>query len=382
MNRAEAMVHFQENVANELCEAAKKEFHQLFIEKREVFAEKLKEGLKGIVNLLCERKEETEISYIHYSFLRAHVLDGTYEWFVEAQDEKGVFDPVERSITLSISEFFSPLQKLEEALKNQIHTYAGKITESDIEGIKLKEFNRYIGYFYIGGLKAFQNLKETDEYITLNKAPLFRITLGERKDKCLIVHLTLSAPMTEEEAQDKFYTKPDETDMQKQELTFQDYKGFHFFDRQIVFKNASYSSFQGTTLTQSEFMFCNFIGADFTGTTISNSYINVSTFQDACFRNAVIQDTVMAGNHFETAKYDEKKPIVAGLYPVSFQGALLKNVDFTGSDLSYCDFVGAKLYNINFSEAILEGAVFERDMASKLELTEEQRNSIILTVQK
>lgn len=378
MNRAEALEHFEEHIAKEACEAAAKEFHQLFLENRELYVEKLQEGFHKIVQYLKATEDETLIGYIHFSFLRAHVLDHTYQWYVEAQDDKGVFDKEERAVTIAMSEFFTPLEKLTAVLEKQLPNYGGKLTQSDVEGIKLREFNRYVGYFYIGGLKAFQKIHQKEEYQELKKAPLFRITLGERKDKCIILHIAFPEPMPEEEAVDKLCAEPVETAMSVDELTFRDFSGFTFKERRLVFKNTAYSSYQEMQMEEEEALFCNFIGCDFTGAVIKNSYLNACTFQDTDFEHAVIKDTVLAANHFAVTAYESDKKIAAGLYPVSFRGAVLTNVNFTGSDLRCCDFTGATLENIDFTDADVKGAVFDNGVIKQLVLTKEQLEDICI----
>jgi len=376
MNRAEALEHFEEHIAGEACEIAAKEFHCGFLQKRELYINKLQEGFRQIVAYLKDNEDNTSIGYIHFSFLRAHVLDGTYQWYVEAQDEKGVFDKKERSVTIDMAEFFEPLETLVEVLSKKLPDYAGKITQSDVENIKLREFGRYIGYFYIGGLKAFQKIRQQEVYRELHKASLFRITIGERKDKCIILHIAFPEPMEEEEALAKLCTAPEESGMSVEELTFRDFSGFHFQELRLVFKNTAFTSYQNVTMEEEEALFCNFIGCDFTGAVIKNSYLNACTFQDTTFEQAIITDTVLAANHFAVTEYETGKKIVAGVYPVSFRGAVLTNVNFTGSDLRNCDFTGVTFKNVDFTDTNVTGAVFDKNAVLQLNLTKEQLDSI------
>lgn len=64
---------------------------------------------------------------------------------------------------------------------------------------------------------------------------------------------------------------------------------------------------------------------------------------------------------------------------VSFYGGALTQTNFTGADLRYADFRKAIFENTNFTQCLLEGAVFLRQDQDKLQLTPEQIQAICWT---
>lgn len=381
MNREEAQEHFMESFAKEACQQAVKEFHQRFKEKREWFCQKLIEAFQQLAEQLEE--EEEQMAYFQYSFLQSHVLDGTYQWYLEAQNKDGVMDKKERAVVFDIKELGKPLEQLETALKQEIKKYVGNLNECDAELLKLETFKKCTAYFYLGGLYAFRNIRENSYYRKLKKYKLFRITLGEYKDKCQIIHIGCQEKESQEEILKKFYasTKGEELeDLKKQELTFQDYSHMALEEEgsRIDCKNLMYSDWREAVIQYHLFALCNMVGVNFSNAHIEHTSFVGIPFQEADFSGVTMEECDILGCMFYGGEREGEDKVAPGIYPVSFQNARLKRVNFSLSDLRGCDFRNALLEEVLFEDAKMSGVRIDKNMAEQLSLTQEQREEIIV----
>jgi len=382
MNREEALIQFKQEVVNRFCMDTRKAFYQLFLEKRELFKERLVQGFEKAVRQFWEiGEEESEIAFIQISYLRGSILDGTYQWYIEVQGKDGVLEEADRAVVIQMAEFFTPYEQFEQDLKKEMEHYSGKIAEMDVEKIKREEFDKCRFYLYLGALQAFRGIRKNPYYQKLKKAPLFRILLGEYKGVTQIVHVTDRKRSKEELIAFLMEERKEEGELvcllEKEELTRRDFEEAVITKGQIVMKNLMYSVMGKSQIEKSFFVCCNLIGVDFEGAELSDSYFQTCTFQNASFVDAKIRMTGFAGSHFELGVWKEGMG-EAGLYPVSFRGAVIDGADFSYANLSGCDFRDAQLSGVIWEDTILEGTIFDTRTAEKLKLTEEQRAKIIL----
>lgn len=383
MNREEAQKHFMENYAKEACQEARKVFDKHFKEKREWFCDRLIQAFEELVQQLEEKEELEQMAYFNYSFLQSHVLDGTYQWYLEAQNKEGVLEKKERSIHFDIKELGEPFEELEKNLKREVKKYVGNLTEYDAELLKLKTYKSCISYFYLGGLHGVRNIRENTYYKKLKKYKLFRITLGEYKDACQIIHIGYKEKKQQEEIQKKLYqsVKGSEVDdLQKQELTLQDYSHIVLEEEssRIDCKNLIYSDWRNAKIQSHLFALCNMIGVNFSNAQIEHTSFLGIPFQEADFSGVTMEECDLLGCMFSGEEWEAEKPVTPGVYPISFQNSTLKRVNFSLSDLRGCDFRNATLEDVIFTDAKLKGARIEQHMVSKLNLSEQQRNEIII----
>lgn len=378
MSRLEALEHFRNGKAKEICKKKQNQIYRFFWENKDRFEERLREGFVKMVDSLQDRKDQTPISIIEITFLRVHILDGTYQWLVEAQDQRGSFDTSDRTISIEMSEFFGIWEELKEELKKEAIQYVDKLTVADCEQIVLQEFDKLKFYFYLMGIHAFRNIDETEAFRKLNKTPLFRITLGERRDKVQIIYLHEENRPDRDEIMEKLVATREE-DFTSLDFVLRDFRNFEIEDCRVAFHNLSFSNLHSICIDAAEILTTRFTGADFDFSRIKDSQIDICVFHNASFDNAVIENTNFGGCCFgwkaDEGEEQEFQPI---LYPVTFHNAHLKNVCFAGCDLRFCDFSKAHLEQVDFIESLLEGACFAKEAASTLNLTDEQRKGIRL----
>lgn len=380
MDRKEALAHFRENAAVPAIKRALQQFHEDFKINRELYCQKLLTGFEEIAEKLQIEEPDTEIACIQFSFLQSHVLDGTYQWLVEAKDKNEVLDRKEREVYIAMPELFGALETLEQEVKQEIAKYIGNLNEGDAEQVKLETFRRCIGYFYLGGYYAFRNISHTEAYQKIKKYRLFRIMLGGYMDRVQILHIQEEKEIGDIKKQ--FYDTADIDDWKKEELLLRDYSGIVLKEegKRIDCKNLMFSSFAESRIRYHLFTLSNLMGVNFSNSRIDDTAFIGNTFQQADFTGAILKNCDMHASMFYGGEYVNGQ-VTPGIYPVSFKNAVLEQVNFSYCDLRNCDFEHAVMTDVIMDSAMLEGARMSRENMEKLELTEEQRNSIIMILE-
>lgn len=377
MNREEALAHFRENAAEPAINRALQQFYEEFKVNRELYCEKLLTGFEQIAQKLQTEDPDTEIASIQFSFLQAHAADGTYQWLVEAKDKNEVLDRKEREVYIAMPELFGALEALEQEMKQEAAKYVGNLNEGDAREVKLEAFRRCIGYFYLGGYYAFRNISHTESYQKIKKYNLFRIMLGGYMDQVQILHIQEKREI--EDIKKQLYETADIEDWNKKELLLRDYSGIVLKEegKRIDCKNLMFSSFAKSRIRYHLFTLSNLMGVNFSNSRIDDTAFIGNTFQQADFTGAVLKNCDMHASMFYGGEYVNGQ-VTPGIYPVSFKNAVLEQVNFSYCDLRNCDFEHAQMSDVVMDSAMLEGARMSRENMEKLELTEEQRNAVVI----
>lgn len=376
MNREEALEKFRGMEAEKIFVEARKEYYEKLIEKRDEFAKKLRYGFHMLAEELQKREEDFALSCIHFSFLRVHITDGTYHWMVEAQDEDGVFTKRDISVHISMRTFFATFEKCREALYREAARYVNILTPSDCDELILQEFTKQVPYLYILGIYAFHEIEKDEVFQRLNKTDVFHITLGERRDKSFIIHMTRKNAPKQEEVLEKITGMPSEEDYSSREFMMHDFSKYKIEDCRIAFRNLVFGDFRECQVAGVELLCCKCMGTDWRGCRIEDSSMDLCSFQNATFEGAYIANSSMAGCGFEVSEYTDEVQKNIAMIPVSFRNAVIRGVDFGGSNMAGCDFRGAKFDNATFLEVNLKGACFDLSARDTIEFSEEQIASI------
>lgn len=380
MDRKEAIAHFRENAAEPGIKRALQQFHEDFKIKRELYCQKLLTGFETMAEKLQTEEPDTEIACIQFSFLQSHVLDGTYQWVIEAKDKNEILDRKEREVYIAMPELFGALETLEQELKQETKKYIGNLNDDDAKQVKLEAFRHCIGYFYLGGYYAFRNISQTQAYQKIKKYKLFRIMLGGYMDQVQILHIQEKREI--EEIKKHLYKTADIDDWKKEELLLRDYSGIILKEegKRIDCKNLMFSSFVGSRIRYHLFTLSNLMGVNFSNSRIDDTAFIGNTFQQADFTGATLKNCDMHASMFFGGEYMNGQ-VTPGIYPVSFKNTVLDHVNFSYCDLRNCDFEHAIMTDVIMDSAILEGTRMSRENMEKLNLTEEQRNSIVIILE-
>ena len=351
-----------------------KEIFTLLQEKREVFEDKIIEGIKQLIEIA----NTTEVSYIHFAILRSHVIDGKYIWYVQLQDKEGDMDFKDVHICIEMSEFFSPLEDLQKKLILESKKYVGKLSEADIDLIKLTEFDKYISYYYLLGIVAFK--KEEIHYL-LNKLIMdssIQITIGEYMGTRQIVSIYRKDEKIPYEITQRLYAEIEEDDWKDYQLQFCNLNTYEFSDEAIVCKNMMGSSFINTSFNKMEFSLCNMMFVDFNQVRVEYSDFWNCTMHSTLFRDTTLNNVSFSNCRFDQAEWKENKMTSPGIVETSFGDSILSEVEFVECDLRNCNFSKTSLSNVTFTNCNLHGVIMSNENLRNITLTREQREQLVI----
>lgn len=411
MNREKAKEQFSKEADHTLRPNANIQFVKGLKASFLEFQEKL---LKAFDEVCALVKEEKEISLIQISWLRTGVMDRSYQWYMEAFGTEGIVDPIERAVSFSMNEFFTPYEELAQQLTERLKQYENLLTEYDVKQYKLRAAEDCIQYLEIGCMQAFREIRRHPAYQTLQKTPLFRIVFGEYKGKIQLIHITEEEAKKEELQEELFREillekeedEEDKTllynllpesetretlkqamdqdtvpiakrkaDFENPVLTRRDFTWLTIEKQTICLRSLFYSLFSGSSIRNSTFLYCNLIGADFQNAEIEDSYFHICVMQNACMERGIFRRTSFAGSFLGAGEEDE--PFIA-LCGVSFRNAVLEEVSFAYADISGCDFRGAAIKNVRFDGAKMIGSLWDKETLKTVELTKEQRAELVV----
>jgi len=165
------------------------------IEKYNVDKESIKENLTLKFNAVCkeaillqEKELKGEIKYIYFSMLRTKLLENKGQWRIDLYDEKWFLDKEECSMDIDLNFMYKPLFNHMKELSEKKKEYLRTIKEKDIEGIKLKEADKYHSLALNIIRDTLQNFLECISYKEMKKKEDIIIMAGEYMDAAIRIN--------------------------------------------------------------------------------------------------------------------------------------------------------------------------------------------------
>lgn len=375
MTREEALEKFRAEEAGEILKKLNKIYYQNLVEKSERFGELLREGFWKILDKL-EEYPEFEIQEVQFSFLRAHIMDGTYQWLVELHDKEGDYTRQDISMGLDMKEIFECYDSCRQDLYDAAAKYVNVLTPADCDLILVDNFCKQVMYLYLLGNRAFRDIHKDERFKKITVKKIFRILIGERKDKAFVIYANFEEALDQEEAIEKITSQPEEKDFNSSDYVMFDFSNITLKEVNVSLRNFPFADFSGSEMDDLFFYSNKCMMTDWRGCTIKNAYIEDDVFNCADFSDSYIENVSFIGSRFDVIPYTDEIPGNLSIFPVSFRGATIKNVDFRGAYLAKCDFRGAEIGRTNFEEADMAGTVMEQKYKDILELSSRQKESI------
>lgn len=375
MNREEALAKFKSEEVKVIFKKTDFMFYNHLIEKRDEFAELLKNGLWDILGKLDDYTD-FQVQEVQFSFLRTHIKDGTYQWLVELHDKNGDYTREDIAQLLDMKSVFGIYDECKKELYRAASKYINTVTPSDCDLIALEHFASLVRYLYMLGVYAFRDIAEDERFEKIKIDNVFRVLIGERKDKAFVVFAKIQNRDDEKTVIDKISETPTERDFSSLDYVFYDFSDYQICNRNICFRNMPFSSFRNCRMENSEFIGCKCILTDWRNSNIKNVAMEGNCMNCSDFSGSRLENVSMQGARLDVVPYSEEVPVNLAMIPVSFRNATLKNVDFSGAFLAECDFREAEMERINFEGADLSRAKMDAKYRDLLELTEEQKDSI------
>jgi len=278
-------------------------------ELAEQFTEVFKDHCQKVI-IMQESGIKNVLACIQFSLMRYKLVNGIYEFRIDAYDENWYGDQIECVATYDVTSIFSFLSEFSNELIERRRKYMQRVTVCDVKRYVLEESDKYKLAVTELIRSALPQAIKLSEYESVKREDLFIITVGEFRDHSGIVH------------------KEDQTekDVEKvKKLLGTDKEDGH-----------QYEIFDGIDLSDGQFsevrwLYCSGVESVFINTKISNSLLMFCKFEQAIFESVDFSNS--------------------DLVSLDFTGTTLKNIDFTGTQMFQMNFEGAVLENIDFTKA-------------------------------
>ena len=375
MKREEALAKFKSEEARIILHKINCKYRQQLMEKRDEFAALLQDGLWSILSQL-EQYPDFQVQEVQFSFLRTHIIDGTYNWLVELHDKDGDYTRQDISRMIDMKSVLGIYDVCREELYQAAAKYVNTLTPADCDLIMADNFAYQVLYLYILGVYAFRDLEKDTRWNRIKVDKIFRVLIGERRDKAFVVFAKNMQARQDEDVLADITKQPDVSDFSGMKYVLYDFSGMQILNRNICFRNVTFSNFSEAQLEEGQFLACKCMFTDWRNCHIRNIDMDGNCLNGADFSGSTLENVSMTGVRMDVLPYEETIPLNPAFLPASFRNATIKNVDFSGSFLAECDFRNASIGRVNFEGADLSGAKLDAKYKDVMNLTEEQKNSI------
>lgn len=323
--------------------------------------EKLSDSYRESISKACERVRQMQaegypdVEYMEITMLRTRLTEHDYRvpilvygtgWYADlSQTQAGEIDA---------GEIFSFYEDMMQKTAVVAKKYRSKLPARILEICMCSMADSFWNYVDMACRRAIMGFTTQGMGIT----DQFRVRICEYMGYGSVCRRYL--PAMEREEMKKWFEKGEED-----EFRFRDYRGWDF----------SGWDFSGFDLTGCDFRNCNLDRCNFTDANLTGAWFCGSSMKEVCFR-----DTWVPGSRFDGA--DMEGSVFDGTYSsckfhddiwrrpdnewASFIGCCLKNADFRFSAIECADF----------SEADLEGAIFNDGHKNYYQLDERQKSQV------
>lgn len=376
MEKAEALAHFEDNYVRAKLIEKLLQTEKYFLNHLDELADEFLRSVRAIGLKIIRMQSEGEIGkvgYINYGMLRSSILDRSPIYRIDVYNKEWYFDTEQKECQGEYdgNSVFRFLNEFESELEEPRKRYFAVISPVDLELIKLREaakFNQFIIHLAWYALNKGETIQELSN---IAKEEEFEVRVGEYYDLSEAVYKedarSKDPEAVKEWLEDKHEDQYVAAVLKNLDLSGGDYAGIDL--RRV--------DFSGSRLRQCGLQECLLIKARFRKCFLNDTDFSGAMIHDADFSGADLKGAVFFGA--EGAR-GIREALTSGIYSLSgvnFAGADLTETDFRYANLQGADFRGANLQNTDFHGANLNKARFSESDSDQVDLTEEQRESVI-----
>jgi uncharacterized protein YjbI with pentapeptide repeats len=335
----------------------------------------------GKFKKVCEnidviQKEGTvpKAPYLVYTLLRTNILQGKDMYAVFLYDHNWYLGmkPV-RVGEVEVKCVYDYWRKLQSALKESKSKYVLNVRAYDVESIIMSMLNYYHQYIVALIRYSMVDAISTEEFKLIEKADSFEILAGEYYEACDQIYKHVH--------EDNFENTIKEIKSYKVDEYFgRDFSGIDLTDMDLIQMCFDYSILNDSIMSNAAMLECQFVGTKFRHSKMVNADLTNSNLYGADF-----SDTDMTGAIFDGCRAFSGKDAFGllespGYIRASFAKSILKEASFKDAMLYDVVFSGADLEGADFQGAVITGSFFDKKHLEQVELTEDQRKSIKISV--
>ncbi|MBD8032014.1 pentapeptide repeat-containing protein [Solibacillus merdavium] len=374
MQTQEILQHFYEKEVEKRRQNHLLAMEVYFQASKDSLAEDFRKAFQRICRQLQQQQvaqQKGPLAHITFSLLRTALLEKKYIYLVEGTDEEWFFDIQPILTAYDATWAFRFFEQFIDELTTYSKTFAGAITQADIESIKLQEVTHFHQYVISLARYALADIIQCSEYMSLSREPQLEIRIGEYLDVNEVVYNEDFTVRDSDEIKAWLEQNLDD------EYPYEVFNNLNLSSGNYEGIDIRYAFFLKTNLIQSQLRDSLLIGANFSESKLIDADLSFSTIHEANFSHSQMQGVNLQQVQGAIGLLNQEGWEMPGYLPVLFTGANLEGANFELADLRGACFIGANVKYANFTGANLEKAMFSKEAQEHVSFDPIQATSII-----
>lgn len=328
------------------------------------------EQLNLLFEEICIRQKQGEIGklgYIHFTFLRMHVLDREDTLAVYGYGKEGYFGQEYTLGTIDISCFMEKFRQVWQELEKVSLKYVGKISRLDIKRLMLEESSGFLGIWFSLLRQYRREWLLLPSFQEIEKEEYFRVQIGEYYEPPAVLYVE-NQKKKEQEVKKKI--------RREKACNGWDFRGYRLDGMEFSNKECSDSFWENTSVRAGKWNWMDLRGSVFKNVQMAGSVIKESFLQETEWHHVNLEDSVFEMAFFESGRRFVENYRIRGYQPIKFVDCNLKNVTFYKSYLDGVDFSESDISGCKFSHTSMKQCRIRRRQLARIELDEQAENEI------
>lgn len=325
------------------------------------FQHNFKETCQTIENLQ-KNGQLNHIAYLEYTMLYTNVTQKKYIAEVRVYDDMWYLDKQQKVVGLmDISPYFIKMEELKEELLKERKRYKNRISKSEILEQLVPYFKSFYKYFTSTCRFGILDCIELPEFERINRIDKFEINVGE--------YMADTEPVykenQEKDSEDMLIWFKDREEF---DYAFEDFVELDFSDEDLSEIDLRYADLRKTNLKHTNLQDALLISTRFCGANLEQADLKYCSLYEADFTGANLEQA-----DFAYAEGDSEI-----VYDEIWDSVCYRGVSFVNANLRHANFLHGSFLGANFEGADMTESIWSEQQVEKLNLTNEQKNSIII----
>jgi len=300
-----------------------------------------------------------EISYLEYTLLFTNLVRAEETAEVRVYGDDWYFDPRQRAVgSLDFSFLFVNYRKLWKELMSGRKRFA-RVTAQDTVSFLLSCAKQFYQYIVSAFRFSILGCVETEPFLSVRRAEEFEINVGEYMAFTEAIYKE-NRQRTSEDTLDWFAMR------EEYEYAFEDFTGLDFSGADLSEIDLRYSDLRRTALVGTDFQDAMLFGTRFHHANLQGADLRYCQLYESDFTGADLTNARFTAARAYRGVPDHSEWTITGYRSVSFKDANLTNADFTRTRIRDADFTGA----------VMDGAIIDRNQLEYFALSPEQIKAV------
>ena len=340
--------------------------------KSDFYKKKWLEQLNLLFEEICKKQKQGEIGklgYIHFTFLRMHILTKEDTLAVYGYGKKGYFGQEYTLGTIDVSCFMEKFRQVWQELEKVSLKYVGKISRLDIKRLMLEESCGFLSIWFSLLRQYRREWLLLPSFQEIEKEEYFRVQIGEYYEPPVVLYVE-NQKKKEQEVKKKI----------RREKAYNgwDFRGCRLDGMEFSNKECSDSFWENTSVREGTWNRMDLRGSVFENVQMAGSVMKESFLQETEWHHVNLENSVFETAFFENGRRFIKNYRIRGYLPVKFVECNLKYVTFYKSFLDGVDFTEADISGCKFIHTSMKQCRIRRNQLAGIELDEQAENEIYI----